>query len=191
MSLRRDDLEDPFPQGLLEVLIDYPDDVPDHTRPRNGPVWAEHVVGRPRRRRQTRVRAPGACAFARPGNFFDNRGIAGSMATISQFAAAEQTVLDVCGGAGHTIRRLAGRARQFVVLIDRLHARDAGHRPPRRRGGGRRQRAVRGGQRRGDAVRGRLLRHRREPLQFTACPTPGPWSRGRWREWCGRVAASR
>ena len=42
----------------------------------------------------------------------------------------EQTVLDVCGGAGHLSRRLAGRARQFVVLDLTREMLDTGRRAP-------------------------------------------------------------
>jgi SAM-dependent methyltransferase len=53
--------------------------------------------------------------FARPGNLFENPGIAGWIGSHLPLEP-EDAVLDVCGGAGHLSRRLADRARRFVVL---------------------------------------------------------------------------
>src|SRR5919201_4924619 len=53
--------------------------------------------------------------FAAARSFFADREVAewiGSHLPLDPDHAA----LDVCGGAGHLSRRLAGRARQFVVL---------------------------------------------------------------------------
>jgi SAM-dependent methyltransferase len=73
--------------------------------------------------------------FARPGNLFDNRGIAGWIGDHLPLAA-EQTVLDVCGGAGHLSRRLADRARQFVVLDLTREMLDTGRRGAEEEGAG-------------------------------------------------------
>jgi SAM-dependent methyltransferase len=73
--------------------------------------------------------------FARPGNLFDNRGIAGWIGDHLPLAA-EHTVLDVCGGAGHLSRRLADRARQFVVLDLTREMLDTGRRGAEEEGAG-------------------------------------------------------
>jgi SAM-dependent methyltransferase len=53
--------------------------------------------------------------FAAPRSFFGDREVAEWIGSHLPLAP-NHTVLDVCGGAGHLSRRLADRARQFVVL---------------------------------------------------------------------------
>jgi SAM-dependent methyltransferase len=65
--------------------------------------------------------------FAAPRSFFGDREIADWIGSHLPLAA-DHTVLDVCGGAGHLSRRLAGRARQFVVLDLTCDVMDAGRR---------------------------------------------------------------
>jgi ubiquinone/menaquinone biosynthesis C-methylase UbiE len=65
--------------------------------------------------------------FAAARSFFGDRGIAEWIGRHLPLNP-DDSVLDVCGGAGHLSRRLAGRAREFVVIDLTPEVMEAGRR---------------------------------------------------------------